>query len=72
MSDRTMCLTVVLDKDYRVDDAEAIMNAIRMVKGVLSVDANVANVDTYMAYARARTDLEKKLWEALQKDPGLQ
>ena len=33
MSDHTVCLTVALDKDYRVDDAEAIMSAIRMVKG---------------------------------------
>lgn len=43
VSDHTVVLTVVLDKDYRVDDAEGIISAIRMVKGVLSVDANVAD-----------------------------
>lgn len=65
MSDRTVCLTVVLDGVYRVDDAEGIMAAIGMIKGVSTVTANVATVDTYVAYARARTDLEKVIWDAL-------
>lgn len=46
MSDHTVVLTVVLDKDYRVDDAESIMFAIRMIKGVLSVKANVTDIAT--------------------------
>jgi hypothetical protein len=68
MSDHTVVLLVVLDKDYRVDDAECIMSAIRMVKGVLTVDANVSDVGTYTAYSQARMDLEKKLWSALRDE----
>jgi hypothetical protein len=66
MSDRTVVLTVVLDKTYRVDDAESIMSAIRMVKGVLSVDANVSDVGTHAAYSQARSDLAEKLWSVLK------
>jgi hypothetical protein len=69
MSDHTVVLTVVLDGDYRVDDAGSIMDAIRMVKGVASVEANVADPDTHVAYMRARIDLEEKLFEALRKPP---
>lgn len=68
MSDHTVVLSVVLDKDYRIDDAECIMSAIRMVKGVLSVDANVADVGAYTAYTQARIDLEKKLWSVLHEE----
>ena len=67
MSDHTVALTVVLDKDYRVDDAEAIMSAIRMVKGVATVTANVADMDTHLAYTRARIDLQQKLWDVLNE-----
>lgn len=69
MSDRTVVLTVVLDNEYRVDEAgESIMNAIRMIKGVRNVKANVSDIETYTAYTNARFDLEKKLWDALRKD----
>ena len=67
MSDRTMSLTVVLDKDYRVDDAESIINAIKMIKGVGTVGVNVADSGSYVAYSMARMDLEKTLWDALHE-----
>lgn len=67
MSDRTVALTVVLDSTYRVDDAEAIMNAIRMIKGVARVKANVADPDTYIAFARARAELTSKLFDAIKE-----
>ena len=68
MSDHTIVLTVVLDQNYRVDDAQNIMDAIKMIKGILSVKANVANIEAYLAYTRARMDLEKRLWAALKDD----
>lgn len=67
MSDRTVNLTVVLDSDYRIDSLKEVMQAIKMIKGVATVKANVANVDTYVAYSRARMDLESKLYEALRE-----
>jgi hypothetical protein len=69
MSDRTRCLTVVLDQDYRIcDDAQAIIEAIKMIKGVVAVEANVADIGAYTAYASARIALEQKLWNALKED----
>jgi hypothetical protein len=68
MSDRTVVLTVVLDRVYRVDDAQYVMDAIKMIRGVASVETNVANIETYAAYARARLDIEQRLWAALKDD----
>jgi hypothetical protein len=67
MSDHTVVLTVVLDEDYRVDDVQYIIDAIKMIRGVGSVEANVANIETYTAYARARLDLEQRIWAALKE-----
>jgi hypothetical protein len=69
MSDRTKCLTVVLDQDYRVDDdAQPIIEAIKMIKGVMSVEANVSDSGTYLAYTTARYELEQRLWNALKRE----
>lgn len=61
MTDRFYALTVVLEKDIRDDDAEPILNAIRMIKGVRDVKGNVSNPSTWMAEERARMDLGQKL-----------
>jgi hypothetical protein len=37
MTDRIRSATVVFDHDIRIDDAEAILDALRMVRGVASV-----------------------------------
>lgn len=66
MTDRTRCLTVILDKEYRVDDVQAITHAISMMKGVLSVDINIQDWNTHSAIMTAKRDLEKKMWEILQ------
>lgn len=65
MSDRINAITVVLDKEYRDDDCEAILTALRMVRGVLSVVPNVADPSSYIAEERARHDLRKRLTEVL-------
>jgi hypothetical protein len=67
MTDRFHSLVVVLEKDIREDDAQAIIDAIKMVKGVLTVDGLVADPTSMMAYARARSDLQHKLFTALQE-----
>lgn len=38
MTDRVRYLTVILDQEYRTDDAEAFVHAISMVKGVQKVE----------------------------------
>lgn len=66
MTDRTNHLTVVLDDDYRDDDVQHIVNAIGMIKGVISVGVNVLDSDDYVARAVARTQLTSKLWDVLK------
>lgn len=66
MTNRYFALTVLLDVDMREDDAEAVINAIWMIKHVQAVEAHVANSETWAAEKRVRRNLERKLWEVLQ------
>ena len=63
MTDRYHALTVVLDDDIRDDDAEAIINAIRMIRGVADVTPHVVDPETHSARIRARSDVRDKLIE---------
>lgn len=65
MTDRYNALTVVLEQDMRDDDAEALLSAIRQLRGVLSVTGNVADMDSYISDARAKHDLGRKLWSVI-------
>jgi len=70
MTNRLHSLTVVLDHDIREDDAEPILNAIRMIRGVIDVSGNVASSASYMAEQRAIEQLRGKVLDALYgKDP---
>lgn len=66
MTDRFHSFTVVLKEPIREDDAEALMNAIRCLKGVIDVAGNVADANAYVAYSRARSELRDKLWDVLK------
>ena len=65
MTDRVFALTVVLKDNTCTDDAQPILDAIQMIKGVLSVEAHVADIGQWTADTRARRDLGEKLWEIL-------
>ena len=65
MSDRINTITVVLEKETRDDDCEAILTALRMTKGVRRATPNVTDAGEYMAVERARHELGQKLWEVL-------
>lgn len=67
MSDRINALTVVLEKDLRADDAEALLTAIRQLRGVISVQANVTGIADHIALERARREIYDKLWSALER-----
>ena len=68
MTDRYNGLIVVLKTDYRDDDAEAIIAAIKQIRGVQSVVPHVAHPADYIAYERARSDIRRRLWEAFGED----
>lgn len=67
MTDRYNAFTVVLDRDIRDDDAESIITAIRMVRGVLSVDPVVADTASWVAENRVRRDIETRIYKALRE-----
>jgi hypothetical protein len=66
MTDRYNHLVVVLDKDLRTDDAEPLMNAIRQMKGVLSVDGNVVTGLDHAATARVKAELSKRVFDFIR------
>jgi hypothetical protein len=70
MTDRYNAITVVLERDTRDDDAAALLNAIRQLRGVLSVSGNVANLDSHIAQERARHSLGEELWHVLYPKSG--
>ncbi len=66
MTDRYNYLVVGLEKEIRSDDAVSLIEAIKMLKGVMNVKANVSNADDWIAKETARNDLIKKLWDVLR------
>lgn len=66
VTDRFYALTVVLEKDTRDDDAEKLIKAICMMKGVLNVKGNVSSPQTWFAEERAKHDLIMKLMGVLK------
>lgn len=68
MTDRINALIVVLEQDMRTDDAEATIAAIRQIRGVLSVEAHVADIGAHIAETRARTVLSEQILKVLYPD----
>jgi hypothetical protein len=65
MTDRHAGYVVVLKDDIREDDAEHVINALRMVKGVLNVEPIVSDLELYIAERRAAEVWRTKLREML-------
>jgi hypothetical protein len=71
MTDRYYAITVALESDIREDDEEALLNAIKMLKGVLSVEPHIGHPDIWVAEERARHELKMKIFELFRpKIPG--
>jgi hypothetical protein len=69
MTDRIHTLTVTLDKEYRDDDIEKLIDAIYMLKGVLNVKGHVTDINFHCAREQVKAELSKKLWDVLR--PGV-
>lgn len=65
MTERLKGVTVAFDHDIREDDAQQIINAIRMIKGVLEVVPSVVNSDDDINRSKIEYELSRKLWEVL-------
>jgi hypothetical protein len=63
MTDRYSAYTVVLEKDIRDDDAEAITKAIMMIRGVAKVSPIVSDVAQHVAETRIRSEIQSKIYD---------
>jgi len=70
MTDRVYSLTVILKRETRTDDVEAITGAIQMLKGVQKVELGpVADISHYTNKELISLDFRKKLLKVL--DPKM-
>jgi len=67
LTDRTNGFTVILSKEYREDDAEQIIEAIRMIKGVREVTMHVSGPCCYSASMRAKSELRDSVHKAMSE-----
>jgi hypothetical protein len=59
MTDRIKGLTVVLESNIRDDDAQPIIDAIKQIRGVVSVATLVQNIDHLMAKEQVKAEIKK-------------
>jgi len=67
MTDRIKGFTVTLDQDYRDDDVENILNAVRMIKGVTHVEPSITTAEDHMNRERIRIELQNEIFNTLSK-----
>ncbi len=67
MTDRLKGCNVVFDRDIRDDDVEPLLNAIRMMKGVLSVSPERATADDWMIRSRVKREFIEKLYNLIDE-----
>lgn len=67
MTDRLKGVIVTFDEDIREDDAEAIINAIRMIKCVASVTPSIRNSDDIMNRMKVKDEFTKDLYDLIKK-----
>lgn len=65
MTDRIRHLTVILDRDYRDDDVEPIVEAIKQLRGVSAVTEHVVKADQVIARMTVCSQLYNKTIEAV-------
>ena len=68
MTDRVKGLVVLFDKAIRDDDAQCIVNAIEMIKGVRKVKTSIRNSEEWLIKSDVRLKLRDKLLEALKEE----
>ncbi len=68
MTDRYKGFLITLDREFRDDDAEPIINALKMIRGVHSVQPYVKNMEDYMSEVKAFSDAGLKMIEFIRKD----
>lgn len=67
MTDRLKGCWVAFEQDYRVDDAESILAAIRQVRGVAGVEPKVSNYEDWSARQQVRESLRDLILEFFER-----
>lgn len=68
MTDRVKGFTVTLNQDYRDDDVEAILNAVRMINGVAHVEPSIVTSEDHMNRQMIRNIIREKIYKAIDLD----
>lgn len=68
MSDRICGFVVILEKDLREEGADQLMQSIRLLKGVVDVRPQIADLETNIGYSRGKLAIKEKLMEFLRAD----
>lgn len=66
MTDRLKGVTVVFEPDLREDDAQPIIDAIKLLRGVIAVTPQVEVAEDHFARTQALHELRSKLWEVIK------
>lgn len=66
MTESVHSFQVVLRRDIREDDVEPLLNAIRLLTGVLEVTPIKSSWDSTMAEERARDEMASRIYELLR------
>jgi len=61
MTDRVKGLYVALEEDYRTDDVECIIEAIKMIKGVTNVRESIVNPDDHFNRERVKREIRNDI-----------
>lgn len=65
MTDRVKGFTVTLSHDIRIDDVEPLMEAIKLMRGVIDVVPSISTGEDYMNRQMIRHEMREKLFKAL-------
>lgn len=68
MTDRVGAITVILEKDWRADDAMAVINALKMIRGVADAVPEVTSVTDAIARVRVRREMIDKIFGTINNN----
>ena len=68
MTDRIKGFTVTLDRDFRDDDVEVILNAIKMIRGVANVEPSIVTGEDHMNRERLKWELRDKFYKFMKDE----
>lgn len=69
MTDRIKGFAVTLEKDIREDDAEIVISAILLLRGVAAVQPVKHDIHDEINRMKIRTEFSSKLYNALKDTP---